>query len=406
MEKISELNELDNDFLNFGTVLPGVILRVTDDEGRKIIDNDPNFPELKKVSTFARENPPFWSSEKYKFLEMPRSYFYYKELSSEIGGRLFHFHFFRNITFEKEFIGYLLLTLFAVNFVALFLAIMSGYFWSIKILSPLRRVTRTAREISAGNMDKRIVVEKTGDEVSELSESFNLMLDRLQQSFEQQQRFVADASHELRTPITVIRGYSEMLERYGLHDQEIFQEATTSIKNYAQNMQKLVESLLFLARADQNNLPTKKTLLNLNEVLKSAVKTFNTSRIKFFDGESCEIFGDGELLKKMFSEILENALHYSDEKSFVMIETKKTDKKISVKISDEGIGISAEDCPKIFDRFFREDKSRTQTDEKKISAGLGLCIAKEIADKHGIEIKVESELGKGTTFFVVFSDCQ
>ena len=134
MEKISELNELDNDFLNFGTVLPGVILRVTDDEGRKIIDNDPNFPELKKVSTFARENPPFWSSEKYKFLEMPRSYFYYKELSSEIGGRLFHFHFFRNITFEKEFIGYLLLTLFAVNFVSLFLAIMSGYFWSIKIL--------------------------------------------------------------------------------------------------------------------------------------------------------------------------------------------------------------------------------------------------------------------------------
>ncbi len=209
---------------------------------------------------------------------------------------------------------------------------------------------------------------------------------------ENQRKFLADASHELRTPVTIIRGYADMLENFGAEDTELLNEATVEIKKSAQNMQTLIENLLFLARADQNNLQLKKKSVNVNELLKKIVESYQNQRIEFVAGENFNLFGDAYYLEKMFREIIDNALKYSSEKVFVKIEGGK------IKIIDSGIGISQTDCEKIFNRFYRSDKSRTNPDAEKISTGLGLSIAKWIADNHDIKIEVESKLGKGTCF--------
>lgn len=390
-DKISYFDSVDEKFLAFGTLMSGVILRVTDEQNKTVLDSSPSFPTLEKILQFERKVSPFWASEDYKFIETPNSFFYYKNLPMTIGGKNFNFHFLKTITFEKNLIRYTLWVLLIVDLIGLCFAIKFGYFLSKRILKPLSLVTSTAKEISAGNLDKRLEVKNFGDEVGELSDSFNKMLERLEESFKQQQRFIADASHEFRTPITVIRGYVDMLESYGVEDKELFDEATTEIKKSATNMQTLIESLLFLARADQNNLPLKKSPVEVNKLLQNVVESFHSQRIEFIAGENFEILGDENFLRKMFSEFVENALNFSEDK--IIVEFKNS----VVKIIDKGIGIAEENRDKIFDRFFLADKSRTKKDIKNFSAGLGLSIAKWIADSHGIKIEVESELNKGTT---------
>ena len=201
---------------------------------------------------------------------------------------------------------------------------------------------------------------------------------------------IANMSHELRTPLTIIRGYADILENFG-EDLELVAEATAAIKTSAENMQDLVEKILFLARADQNNLPLKKLPVEVNELLKSVIESYKNPRLEFLPGESFEIVGDKSFLEKMFQELIDNALKFSDEKVLIKIE------KPCIKIIDSGIGIAQENILKIFDRFFKIDKSRTKTGGEKNSFGLGLSIAKWIADKHEIKIEIESELGKGTT---------
>ena len=159
-------------------------------------------------------------------------------------------------------------------------------------------------------------------------------------------------------------------------------------------MQDLIESVLFLAREDQNNLPLKKIPVEVNELLQSLCKSYNNPRIEFLQGENFETDGDKDFLEKMFRELIDNALNFSEEKVTVAVEN------FSVKIIDRGIGISEENREKIFDRFFKIDRSRTQIEGKKNSVGLGLSIAKWIADKHGLKIEIDSELGIGTTILV------
>lgn len=211
-----------------------------------------------------------------------------------------------------------------------------------------------------------------------------------------QKKFIADVSHELRTPITVIKNYVEILENFGAEDPELFQESMHAIKIAAENMQNLVDSLLFLARADENAHTLRKISVELNQLIISAVEQIKNSRIEIITGKKFFFSGDPEFLKKMFGEILKNAILYSSEKIFVEIQTAEN--FATVKIIDNGIGIVAEDLNRIFERFYRADKSRTKIDEDKSSPGLGLSIAKWIADQHNIKISVQSEIGKGSTF--------
>lgn len=399
IKRIAETKTIDEKFFEMD-VIPSVVFRVVDERGEKLFDSNPYFAATDKMLKFIRNDPPFWASDRYILMETPHSFFYYKDLPLEFGKRKIHFHFLRTITFEKQNIQYLLWAMFIADLIGLGLALMAGQVLGKKILNPLCEVTKTAREISIGNMKKRLPVDKSEDEVNELSAAFNKMIARLEESFAQQQRFIADASHELRTPITVIRGYADMLEKYGADDPELVEEATAEIKKSAQNMQYLVENLLFLARADSGLQQLNKLPVEINEILKSAVESFNNPRIEFIDDKTFKTVGDYEFLKKMFAAFIDNALIFSNDKVLVTLENFG-DTAI-VKITDNGIGIAEENLDRIFDRFFKVDSARTKTDENKTSAGLGLSNAKFIADNHGIKIGVESELDKGTTFKLEF----
>lgn len=218
----------------------------------------------------------------------------------------------------------------------------------------------------------------------------------INESFLRQQRFVNDVSHELRTPLTIIRGYVDLLESYGTTDPELFKEAVSSIKNSAQNMQNLVESLLFLARADQGRQPLTKLPVDLDDLLKKFVESYHSPRLKVSKFPPCKVLADGEFLKKMFAAFLDNALRYSN--GAVKIEMTTSIGVATVKFIDKGIGIAKEDMEKIFDRFYRTDKARTKVSDKESSVGLGLSVAKWIADRHDIKISVKSKPGEGSTF--------
>ena len=222
------------------------------------------------------------------------------------------------------------------------------------------------------------------------------------ENFLRQQRFINDVSHELRTPLTIIRGYVELLETCGADDSELFNEAVTSIKKSAQNMQNLIESLLFLARADQGRQPLTKVPVDLDELLKKFVEDYRSPRVSLTKLAPCKILADAEFIKKMFAAFLDNALRYSPPDTPVKIELTTSGDEATLKFIDKGVGISKEDYAKIFDRFYRTDKARTKIGDEENSVGLGLSVAKWIADRHDIDIKIKSKPGEGSTFTLTF----
>ncbi|MBQ7722968.1 MAG: HAMP domain-containing histidine kinase, partial [Selenomonadaceae bacterium] len=175
-------------------------------------------------------------------------------------------------------------------------------------------------------------------------------------------------------------------------------EAVTSIKNSAQNMRSLVESLLFLARADQGRQPLNKVPVELDALLIKFVEDYQSPRVQLSKLMPCKILADAEFLKKMFAAFLDNALRYSLSDTVVKVELTTSGDEATLKFIDKGVGIDKEDCPKIFDRFYRTDKARTKLNDSGNSVGLGLSVAKWIADRHDIKIKVKSKPGEGSTF--------
>ena len=399
MEKLNRGDILDSSFWVGDPVTQGVVLRVTDVRGGTIIENDPQFPAVTEMISHIKKNPPFWANRNFVLIETHDSMTYYKRLTLERGGQIFYLNFFKTITLEKQFIRYLLGILFTVSIIGVILALIVGYIVSNKILQPIRNVTSTAKNIEAHNMDERLELGETQDEVTELADTFNHMLDRLQNSFKQQQQFVSDASHELRTPVTVILGYSDMLVRWGKEDEELLEEGITSIQSEANNMNKLIEDLLFLARADQNKQFLIKAPTELSTLIDSVAEKIRLKENQIIDvliNDIGEIFADKDAIERMLMIFIDNGIKYSGEDGKVRIYSRREDKIMRVSIEDNGVGIAKEHQEKIFERFYKVDSSRTKLAEGVTSAGLGLSIAKWIADQHDIKIELESEVDEGT----------
>ena len=396
MEKLHRGDLLDISFWAGDPVTQGVVLRVTDLKGGTLIENDPQFPPIKDMITHIRRHPPFWASREFSLIETHEAMTYYKRLTLERGGQIFYLHFFKTITFEKQFLKYMLLILTAVNFVGLIFALIAGYIVSNKILKPIRDVTAAAKTIEAKKMDERLSIGAAKDEVTELADTFNHMLDRLQESFRQQQRFVSDASHELRTPVTVIMGYADMLKRWGADDKELLDEGIDTIHSEARNMQGLIEDMLFLARADQNEQLLIKAPVELSELIEDAAMKVSSDKdaISILINDVGEIFADKDAITRMLAIFIDNGIRYGDGKVRILSRRERSAMKVS--IEDDGIGIAPEHHEKIFERFYRIDSSRTKISDEKTTAGLGLAIAKWIADQHEITIEVDSELDEGT----------
>ena len=250
------------------------------------------------------------------------------------------------------------------------------------------------------NLDSEIRIhsEENFIEFSILQKSFKNMLIRLKEQSQLQIDFVNNASHELKTPIFVIKGYVDMLNEWGKDDKEVLDEGLIVLKKEIQNMQELTEKLLFLAKS--KNLVVEKNNINLDNALKEVIDNLSFAYPKQkINYTSSEIFieSDIALLKLLFKNLVENAIKYGKDNP-INIELKK-EKKVKVIIEDFGVGISEKALPHIFERFYREDEARNREIK---SYGLGLSIVKEIIALLNIDIQIESQLGKGTKITLLF----
>ncbi|NLK96203.1 MAG: HAMP domain-containing histidine kinase [Clostridiales bacterium] len=290
-----------------------------------------------------------------------------------------------------------------------------------KSLRPLNEIAETASRLSKISFDENKVqnleeaiskisptsseekIHTGNTELKGLEESINNLLDRMRESYRQQARFVSDASHELRTPISVIQGYANMLDRWGKEDEKILNESISAIKSESENMKNLVEQLLFLARGINGKTRLNITVFSLkdmvNEVYEES-KMIDEKHIYKFDCSSdIAVCADQSLLKQVLRILMENAAKYSGENEIIKFKIGKNEKgEAYFYVQDNGIGMDGKDVAHIFERFFRADTAR---DRKTGGTGLGLSIAKWIIDQHEGYFNVLSSKGIGTRITVV-----
>lgn len=283
------------------------------------------------------------------------------------------------------------------NIMGLIIIIIIGSKASKKFLSPVYTMADTVKKISIDDLDKRLDIKGSKNELKDLAKTFNDMMDRIQSSIEKQNQFVSDASHELRTPISVIQGYANMLDRWGKDDKDVLEESIDAIKSESKNMKDLIEKLLFLARGDKNTQKVEKENFMMNELIDKIVKETklidDVHKIENEHNDEFSINADKKLIKEAIRIFIDNSIKYTGEGESIKIDSYKRENEAIITIADNGTGISKEDLPHIFDRFYRADKSRTKSSG---GTGLGLSISKWIIDKHNGKIHVWSEINIGT----------
>ncbi len=298
---------------------------------------------------------------------------------------------------KDNYIVVLLEILAVWNIIGLIIIIIIGSKASKKFLSPVYTMADTVKKISINALDKRLDIKGSKNELKDLAKTFNDMMDRIQSSIEKQNQFVSDASHELRTPISVIQGYANMLDRWGKDDKDVLEESIDAIKSESKSMKDLIEKLLFLARGDKNTQKVEKENFMMNELIDEIVKETklidDVHKIENEHNDEFSINADKKLIKEAIRIFIDNSIKYTEKGEGIKIDSYKREKEAIITIADNGTGISKEDLPHIFDRFYRADKSRTKSSG---GTGLGLSISKWIIDKHNGKIHVWSEINIGT----------
>ena len=329
-------------------------------------------------------------------------YFVFK-LSREIKNNILNIYVLKNVNQVSEI--YDRLNTLSIIFICIgvAIAIIMSIILGQKIVRPIKNIIRTTEKITTDDLNQRIEEPKQDDELKTLTQIINQMLDRLENSFENQSKFVSDASHELRTPLAIIKGYAEIIKKRRFSDEEIFEESIDSIINETENMKNLVQKLLFLAKGEITKINTNFQIIEMKEFVQQIHTDTEVSSKshKFYleKNEEYKVEADVTLLQQAIRALIENAIKYSEENTNIYIESIIKDEKNGiVSIRDEGVGISEEDTKRIFDRFYRVDDSRTKATG---GTGLGLAIVKRIVEIHKGEIEILSELGKGTKISII-----
>lgn len=293
----------------------------------------------------------------------------------------------------------------ALSLLSLLVASTIGTRVSRNLLKPISNMNEQVKDITVQNLSSRLDVQISEHELKELATTINTMMDRIELGYRKQNQFVSDASHELRTPISVIQGYIGMLDRWGKNDKAILEEAIAAIKSEGAQMKELVEKLLFLARSDRGQIELDMDLLDLSEIVEEVCK--DTRMIDQNHIIECQsqtpstIRGSRKLIKQLVRIIVDNSIKFTPAGGTIRLILKKSMKNIMLVIEDTGVGIPEEDIPYIFDRFYRSDKSRTKQSG---GSGLGLSIAKWILDQHDGDVLVTSKVGEGTRTSLFFKE--
>lgn len=293
----------------------------------------------------------------------------------------------------------LLLTFFLTGPVMLLLAVSGGYFLARRALSPVDQITRTTNEITADRLSQRIEVPNQDDELGALAGTLNRMIERLERSFAEMQRFTADAAHELRTPLAVLRNEIEVALRAPRSPEEHCRVLETLLDE-VNRLSQVAEQLLFLSRQDAGLHASTKEKLATAEMLRDVIGNMllvaqeKGVSLVLEKNDPCEIESDGRLIRRVLYNLLDNAIKYTGPAGRVTVNGRIASTGWSVTIADTGVGIPPEHLPHVFERFYRVDPARSADGS---GVGLGLAICRSIINSLGGTITLESMAGRGTS---------
>lgn len=365
----------------------GVTYRVLDENGYSILNNTGD--EINRKYFFSRLS--YNSEDRSLYLKRTN-----KIISNEHSTYILEFYINMDQTVTE--LRRVLLPIIILMIAMMFFIIRSGTAENERLMEPINIMSRTANRLTVNSLNQeRLNIEGTQNELKDLAETINEMLDRLDTSYESQKQFVSDASHELRTPIAVIQGYINMLDRWGKKDEAVMEESIEAIKNEAASMHELVEKLLFLSRHDKKTMKLSKKFFEMSEVVDDMVK--ETRLVAEGRNIECEaldkvmVYGDQQALKQAVRVFIDNAVKYTKEGGSICISCRNNDGDCVISVEDTGLGMSQKDLDHVFERFYRADNVRN---EKISGHGLGLSIAKLIVLKHSGIIDITSQEGVGT----------
>jgi heavy metal sensor kinase len=286
--------------------------------------------------------------------------------------------------------------------VVLILAAVGGHFMSRKALAPVAAIATEARRINDRNLDIRLPISPTKDEISDLSQTLNQMLERVESGVRSIRDFTANAAHELRTPLALIRTEVEVALSMTSRSAEEYREACQHVQLESVRMTGLIDGLLMLARVDSGNETLRFESIDANHLVRQTGEKWKTSMLQalldFYvelTPEPVFVSGDSDGLQRLLTILLDNALHYTQPGGSVNLCVTCEDNRVLFTVADTGIGIAPEHQTRVFDRFYRVDRTRGCTFR---GAGLGLALARWIAEKHGTTLSLKSTVGEGSSF--------
>jgi heavy metal sensor kinase len=285
--------------------------------------------------------------------------------------------------------------------VLFFASLVVGWVVAGRVLAPIGRITGVAREIQATDLSRRIRLQGPNDELKQLADTFDAMLARIDAAFAAQQQFLADASHELRNPLAIIRTNADVALTDKDPQVEELRQAVVVVKRASDRMARLVDDLLALARRESPTFANEQ--VDLGRAVTEASEEFLApaeARGIVLDravAPGVIVMGDGDALKRAVANLLENAVRLAPTGSRIRLTVGSERGLAWIAVSDEGPGIAAEHQPRVFDRFWRADKGRSRADG---GTGLGLSIVRQIAQSHGGDVQLQSKLGVGSTFTI------
>lgn len=387
-------------FADFAAATPeGNLIQVFDADGRRVYPQ-PSAPATKfpwpRAAGDSRKYSEVWFNGKL-----------YRVSSEQIaeGTQTLRILVAGQLEDNRQLLNKFAVGLYSATPVLIIVSALCGYFLCRRALDPVDRLTASVRSISIGQLSRRLPITPTGDELQRLAETCNDMLARLEVSVAKITRFTADASHELRSPVSYIRTLAEV----ALRNPDIDPESAESFRDIVRESEeasRLLEDMLTLARSDAGHTESVFEVVDLTEIVKDscarirpamAAKQHNLSLYMDHSGP-VRVTGDRASLRRLFWILLDNAVKYTPFGGEIDVSVVAAGDKAKVSVRDNGIGIPQTDLPRIFDRFYRVDSSRAQEE----GTGLGLAIAKWISDVHHAALTVESAENVGATFRISF----
>jgi len=304
---------------------------------------------------------------------------------------------------EKNFLLSLNSALIISSIIGILFLTLFGRLFTRRALRPLVALSHEAQKIDNEVLSYRIPSSQTNDEVDTLIKSLNMMLQNLERSIKKKKRFVSDASHELRIPLTIVLGYIDLLKTMGYDNEELLKESIDSIEIEATNMKNLVEKLLLIARLENNRINVNMENIQLEEFFKKMEfechKLYPDYHFSFELDYIDWLYTDYDLLTQILRALSENAVKYSPSGSTITYSSKVERQYVEIVVSDQGSGINSEDIPKLTNRFYRLSEDRNR---KTGGTGLGLSITDSLVKALGGFMRIESEIGKGTRILLYF----